>query len=310
MIVILLVFFLIILTNGTFFFARRFIIRFNYLSFCFFNLGLLLNLIAAKMYTLKSFYHVLIRLCVALLASHFVVVHSAEETWVELFTKKYYYLSLLFSMIIAFLLIECVYFVSKWIDFKFRESENRVKRMKTQFIFGFCLTAFHAFFLAMMLFYAHGENIFNSGYFEKLYVYILLFIFTLNVVYLLYFEYQKMPRLRYQRMIFNHTYINNLRTNALKANLPAVIYHEDKACFAVDFNGVKTSWPNTIEESMKLLNAEHYFQISRKGIVHRAAILSFSPHKIKCLKIELNIPCPIALITSRRKSAFFKEWLK
>ena len=261
------------------------------------------------MYTSKSLYHLLIRLFVALLASHFIVVHSAEETWLELFTKGYYYLSLLYSMIITILLIESVYLSAKFIDFKFPTPRYRAKRIKAQFIFGFCLTAFHAFLLAMILFYLNDENIFNSGYFEKLFVYILLFIFTLNVVYLLYFEYQKAPTLRYQRISLDYTNLANLKAKALKANLPAVIYHENKACFAIDFNGIKTGWPNTIEESMNLLRSENYFQISRKGIIHRASILSFSPYKIKCLKIALNVACPIELITSRRKAAFFKEWI-
>ena len=261
------------------------------------------------MYTLKNFYHLLIRLLVALLASHFIVVHSAEETWLELFSNTYYYLSLFYSMVIAFLLIEYVYFISKRINNAFEEPNLIKKRMNAQFLFGFCIAALLAFLMAMILFWMNDENIFNSNYFERLYVYIVLFIFTLNVVYLLLFEYQKIPRVRYHSIMFDKQKLANLRVKALKANLPAVIYHENKAYFAIDFNGVKTSWPNTIEESMTLLHPENYFQISRKGIIHRAAILSFSPYKIKCLKIALNVVCPIELITSRRKTAFFKEWL-
>ncbi len=262
------------------------------------------------MYTLKNFYHLLIRLLVALLASHFIVVHGAEETWLVLFTKGYYYLSLLYSMVIAFLLIENVYFVTKRINVFFEERRFIAKRIKAQFLFGFCLTAFHAFLMAMVLFWFKNESIFTSNYFEKLYVYIMLFIFAINVVYLFYFEYLRTSNQRYPKISFDHTQLANLRAKAVKGNLPAVIYHENKACFAIDFKGLKTSWPNTIEESMKLLHPENYFQISRKGIVHRAAVLSFIPYKIKCLKIMLIIFCPIELITSRRKTAFFKEWLK
>lgn len=262
------------------------------------------------MYSLNSFYHLLIRLVIALLASHFVVVHSATETWLELFTKQYYYASLLYSMVIAFLLIENVYFVTKRINNFLPGQRNRTKRIKAQILFGFVLTAFHAFLMAMILFWLNNENIFNSGYFEKLYVFIVLFIFAINVVYLFYFEQYKAKKTNFQPVDLSTAQLINLRTKALKANLPAIIFHENKACFAVDFNGVKTSWPHTIEGSMKLLHPENYFQISRKSIVHRAAILSYNPYKTKCLKIELNIDCPIELITSRRKAMFFKEWLK
>ena len=262
------------------------------------------------MYSLKSFYHLLIRLIVALLASHFIVVHSANETWLELFTKKYYYASLLYSMIIAFLLIENVYFVSKRINVFLQGNSNARKRIKAQILFGFGLTAFHAFLMATILFWLNNEDIFNSGYFEKLYVFILVFIFAINAVYLFYFEQYKTKKTGYQTIKLNHVQLTNLRLKALKANLPALIFHENKACFAVDFNGHKTSWPNTIEESIKLLHPENYFQISRKSIVHRAAVLSYSSYTTKCLKIELSIQCPIPLITSRRKTIFFKEWIK
>ena len=261
------------------------------------------------MYTLKNFYHLLIRLLVALVASHFVVVNSAEETWLELFTNGYYYVSLIYSMVIAFLLIEYVYFVTKRVKIAFEEPKLIKKRVKTQFLFGFCIAAFLAFLMAMILFWINDENIFSSNYFERLYIYIVLFIFTLNVVYLLLFEYQKIPRVRYHSIIFDKQKLSILRIKAMKSNLPAVIYHENKAYFAIDFNGIKTSWPNTIEESMKLLHPENYFQISRKGIIHRAAVLSFSPYKIRCLRVVPNVLCPIELITSRRKAVFFKEWL-
>lgn len=261
------------------------------------------------MYTLKNFYHLLIRLLVAAVASHFVVVHNTEKTWLELFTKRYYYSSLLYSMIIAFLLIEYVYFITKRLNITFEDDKHISKRIAVQFLLGFCSTAFFAFLMALVLFWLNGENIFNSNYFEKLYIFILLFIFTVNVVYLLYFQYTKAPKRLYQAIKLNNPQLTSLRAKALKANLPAIIYHEDKAYFTIDFNGIKTSWPHTIEQSMKILNPENYFQISRKAIVHRATISSFNAYKIKCLKIEVDTPCHIELITSRRKAAFFKEWI-
>ena len=91
--------------------------------------------------------------------------------------------------------------------------------------------------------------------------------------------------------------------------LPAVIFHESKACFAIDFKGVKTVWPMTIEQSKKKLGDKMYFQINRHCMVHRAAIRAIRPYNVKHIKIELKVSCPIELITSRRVTVFFKAWI-
>ncbi|SFH19374.1 hypothetical protein [Pedobacter insulae] len=261
------------------------------------------------MLTRKRIYHLLIRVFVALLASHFVVVHGTKKSWLELFNKGYYYASLFYSMLIAYLLIEYIYMVSRIINKVFDEHGSAAKRLKYQFIFGFFFASVNAFLLAMILFWIKDENIFTSGYFKNLFVYILLFIFTINVVYLLYYEYVKVPKIRYQMIEIDPAMMGSLRSSALEANLPAIIYHENKICFAVDFNGVKTIWPHTIAESMGFLNPADYFQINRKDIVHRAAIVSFSSYQLRFLKIAHCIPSAKELITSRRKSVIFKEWL-
>jgi len=261
------------------------------------------------MLTQKGIYHLLIRLFVALLASHFVVVNGSKKAWLELFTRSYYYASLFYSMVIAYLLIEYIFMVSRIVNKAFDEHGLGAKRLKYQFIFGFCLASFNAFLLAMLLFWIKNENIFNSGYFKNLFIYIVLFIFTINVVYLLYYEYLKVPKMRYQRIEIDPALMKQRRNKALEASQPALIYHENKTCFAVDFKGVTTIWPNTIAESMDFLNAVNYFQINRKDIVHRAAVVSFSSYQLRFLKIVHNIPIDKELITSRRKSAIFKEWL-
>ena len=264
------------------------------------------DLIALQMFTLQNLVHLLIRLLVALIVSHFIVVHDAKETWIELFSKDYYYWSVLYSMIIAFFLIESIYRVSNYLNVAFGFNLSRA-RLKAQFYMGFLCIGILAGILAAILFWLNGHNIFESNYFEKLYAPILLFIFTINIIYILYY-YSFMPKTRYQVLRLDKYPLSNETSN-----FPALIYLENRLCIAIDFRGVKSYLSHSIEESMRSLDSENYFQINRKVIIHRAAILSVKPFGMRQLKIELNIalniPNNVELIVSKRKTVICKQWL-
>ena len=255
------------------------------------------------MFTLKPILYFLFRVLISLLAAHFIVVQNATETMSVLFTKGYYYYSVCCSFIIALVLVEFIYFVTKKLNGRHKNEILTNERILEQFVSGFLTTSLFAFLLAMLLYWINGENIFSSGYFTKLYALILLFIFCVNVVYLLYY---------YKNAIQKRYYLANPNPSDLPdkdSALPAIIFHENKACFVIDFKGVKTVWPITIEQSKKKLNNKLYFQINRQSIIHRAAIRSIKPFKVKHIKIEPTVFCPIELITSRRMTVLFKAWV-
>ena len=251
----------------------------------------------------KPILYFLFRVLISLLAAHFIVVQSAVEPMSVLFTKGYYYSSVFSSFIIALILVEIIYFATKKLNERHKNEILTNERIVEQFVSGFLTTSLVAFLLAMILYWINGENIFNSGYFTKLYALILLFIFCVNVVYLLYY-YKNSIKIRYYS-------VNPDRSDLpdKDSTLPAIIFHEDKVCFVIDFKGVKTVWPITIEQSKKKLNDKLYFQINRQSIVHRAAIRSIKPFNVKHIKIEPTVFCPIELISSRRMTVPFKAWL-
>ncbi len=255
------------------------------------------------MFSLKSFLHFLLRLLISLLAAHFIVVQGATESIATLFTKQYYYFSVAYSFIIALILVELIYLATKKLNERNKNMLLTNKRMTEQFVTGFLTISLIAFLLAMILYWLNGQSIFSSGYFTKLYALILLFIFCVNAAYLLYF-YRKAIKTRY--------YLaspSSLESVEMDSTLPAIIFFDDKICFAIDFKGIKTVWPLTVGQSTKKLDSECYFQINRQIIIHRAAIRSIRPFNVKHIKIEAVVFCPIELITSRRMSVLFKVWL-
>lgn len=260
------------------------------------------------MYTKKSIFHLAIRLLIALLASHIIVVQNTEETWLELFTKSYYYKSVFYSMVIAFLLIECVYVQTKRVNKQFEGHDLSFSLIKAQFLNSFLVAAFLAFLMATLLFWLNGQNIFESSYFENLFPYILVFILCFNAIYLMYFRSLNLPRTRYIMVDPDSPRLQNLRSKSIQDKLPAFIFYHVRGCFAIDFNGEKSTWAHTLEESMEFLNSDDYFQINKKEIVNRAAILSTKSLYPRC-KIKLSIPYPTDLYASKRKNQLFKSWL-
>ncbi|MGF1924754.1 MAG: LytTR family transcriptional regulator DNA-binding domain-containing protein [Bacteroidia bacterium] len=261
------------------------------------------------MFALQTLIHFTIRLFFALLASHFIVVHDASETWTELFTKEYYYWSLLYSMVIAFVLIEYIYRITLHLNSTFLGFNLNKERLVAQSLKGFFGASILSFLLAAILFWLNGQNIFESNYFEKLYASILLFIFTVNVVYMLYYHYQAVPKTRYQVLRLDQSILDSeIR------NLPALIFYEKRLCIAVDFNGSNSILAHTMGESIDILNKDTYFQINRKVVVNRVAISAVKPFGVRQLKIELridvNLPDSVELVVSKRKLVAFKQWLK
>ena len=261
-----------------------------------------------KIYRKESWHYLLLRIMVALIAAHFIVVHGAKETWAELFVASYYYNSLFGSFIIAFLLTEYVYVATEKLNLRNEGAYLTTKRIKEQFVVGFVGAAFLAFLLAAILFWIHNQNIFKSDYFSRLYIIILLFIFTINIVYVLYDIHKTWRNYKFKLIDQKQLTLPEFIVQACQNNSPAIIYYDNRVYFTLDFNGAKTTWPSSIEDSIEFLAPDIYFQINRYTIVHRSVIAEAKPHEMRFIKITPIIVCAIELVTSKRKTIPFKEW--
>lgn len=247
----------------------------------------------------KGFGSLLIRLTIALLAAHFIVVHDADETWSELFTKDYYYLSLMGSFVIAVILIEYIYFVTYKLNRKYKNARLSQNRMRLQFFWGFILATLMAVAMAAILFWLNDTNMIAAGYFNKLFVSIMLFIFAVNLACIWSDNHRRFIKYK----------LENPNNNLKIESLPAIIYHDNKSYFAIDFEGNKDVWPNSLNQSLAYLDAALYFKINRHCIIHRAVIAELKPLHGQFVKVIPIVASPIKLVTSRRTTTAFKEWL-
>jgi len=76
-----------------------------------------------------SVLHHLSILTVSAFAGHFIVVHNTSKSWFELITNAYYYQSVFYSMLIAAMLIEFVFWITIWMNRKdggFRLTKKKI----------------------------------------------------------------------------------------------------------------------------------------------------------------------------------------
>lgn len=74
-------------------------------------------------------------------------------------------------------------------------------------------------------------------------------------------------------------------------------------------DGLVMAWDPNIAESMKILPIADYFQISKQVIVNRAIIKHLKNYNDNHVLITPIFPTPIKLISSRRRTKPFKDWL-
>lgn len=251
------------------------------------------------MLRLKPILYFSFNLFISLLAAYFLVVYYEAKSVATLFSSYYFYALGYFA--ISFLLVEFIHFITKRLSERDHNSKLTSTRIMQQFVIGFLVTSLFAFLFTALFYWINRNDILAADDFFGFYGMILLFIFIVNLIYLFV------------------SYNNITKTNNFNVNLdiltdegskqPAIIFHEDKSCFAIDFRGVKTVWPITIEKTQRNLDDKIYFQINRQCIIHRAAIRSIRPFNVKHVKIEPILSCQIELITSRRITSLFKVWV-
>lgn len=251
-----------------------------------------------KNFTFKRLKKPALRFALALLGAHLIVTHDAQETWLELFRHNFYYQSLIGSLAIAVVLIEYIHWISQKLNARDQHTSLTVKRLKWQFLLGFLVSVIIAVALAAFLFWINNADMIKAGYFNKLFILIVLFIFTINAVHIL-ADYHARP-------VKNKFKYKDLEPSLPKN--PAIIYYVRKSYLAVDFNGLVNIWPYTLKKTLTDFDDKVYFQINRYCIIHRAVISSVIPLKGQSVKIIPKVDCQISLITSRRKTSSFKAW--
>lgn len=245
---------------------------------------------------------------VSVLAAHLLVAHDKPYSFQELLAMPRYYYSMLLNAMAALLLIEFVHMVSRRLYRRFRAEGLGHRWLLLQVVLGIGLAMLLELVIATLLFAYHGQLIWETSFFRKLFVSISMFILMVNFFFTGFYQYKEpavhtMVRYRILRQLASEDCLA-----AQVLGRPALLFVSDRKCWSIGFNGEKLQWPDSLDASQKLLDAGEYFRGQREWMVHRSAIVRVRQLPGKLLLLETALGFPLELKVSRRRAPEFKQW--
>lgn len=251
--------------------------------------------------------NLLIILPVSLIAGHLVVTHGREYKFWELVWRTYYQLSVLYSSIIALVLLLLIYGISLKLYGRFGGNGLTRYWLLGQVCYGIMGVVLIELMCAMLLFWWQGHWIGDTAYFEKLFDPIVLFIAFCNACYLLYFSNRRNSVTVRYRLLDNT--VRQAPVEVGVKTIPAILSMEEGTIWYVDFSGRRAEWHlPTLKASWQELGLADYFRGDRDWIVHRALIIDMEPLPGKRLLVTCFLQREFTLVVSRRNVPNFKRW--
>jgi len=159
----------------------------------------------------------------------------------------------------------------------------------------------------MVYFELNHISISTAGYFRYDFTVVVCFIALVNFFYVIVslFELKLLPTRK--------NFLNGKIAveEQAKRESPAVIFSEDKHCYALQFNSNKFNWSKSLKESMAELSRENYFRINRSIILHHDIIRHYRPAESDRLRLFLKAPfVEVEYYVSQRNTVDFKRWFE
>jgi len=261
----------------------------------------------------------LIRVSAPILPAHLIVVHSEEESLLELFQMPGYYVALAFSTLMAWSVIEFVFRVTSWLDKKYLWIMNTKQRVWRQLLLGIVGAILICIAEATVYFACYRLHIVNeTDYFPRYIFIICLLVVILNAYYVIrYFikvlrGFYRLKRedaeVRKKELAESRHILSNQRTIHLSPLDMVLFYCHNKNYFAISSEGEELIWIRTIEETLKLLPKEDYCQVNRTYIVKRSNIEKVCQASSSRKDLKLKLPVGKSIVTSQLKTPEFILW--
>lgn len=260
------------------------------------------------------------RLILSLIAAHFIVALGETESFFQMLLSWDYYRSLLYSVVIAFMLVSLVNLVTIKLDTRFDWNEQPTKRIGLQLALALILPAILAFLLATLYFRLFDIDIFVTRYLTYDFPVILLMLLLINVYYVAFYFYKQwkftrdsLPTEPVQKNSPTKDVIMTYKADkAVPVSIKNILYlyHANDYNFLRTINGEDILVEHTLDELEKMLPDQLFFRVNRQFIVSRQACKNYS--LLSYGKLELNVePAFNSTITiSQKRAPAFKKWLE
>ena len=237
---------------------------------------------------------------IAFFAANLIILYEERPSLTVIFTTPYYYYALIPNILMAYLLISFVFWVTRLLDYHYPWNKGHQLRLKRQIIGGVLIPVIPSFLMATIYFAAYGINIFETVYLSRYLQQIIFMLLALNG-FVLYYWHQKHREKSVPKSLLL------MNEGGIPAIEIAVLFTEDKHYFTYNFNGEKMIWPHSLSKSWNYLPETNFVTIKRGLIVNRAAIASIQLVAGK-ITVTLIAPLNLTLVVSQRESVQFKKW--
>ncbi|WP_026903726.1 LytTR family DNA-binding domain-containing protein [Pedobacter glucosidilyticus] len=252
-----------------------------------------------------------VRLIVALLVSHYLVVVPQTKSFWQIMQQTNYYWAMLFSTLIAVALLQCVHSTTRYLDSRINWEDNLWKRGSYQLIFGVLLVLLLDYLFIRFYFWYFDNDFEASGYMQVEFQIITIQVLLLNLIYVF----------RYYYLAYHIKKAQSSEEINVRVSLgDCVFYIKAIEILAIIKNGnVGTIYTTnkklyntteSLEQHVKKLPAQDFMQVNRSEIYARWALKGYyrksdySYHlQIKFMPYE-----PLKCKVSRNRLSGFLNW--
>lgn len=261
------------------------------------------------------------RIIAALISAHVIVVIGEDETFFHLLVDKDYYRSLFYSFMIAFLLVNLVYWVTRRLDKKNDWKLHKIRRPILQFFFALFLPSIAAFLLAFGYFKAFGYDIWHTWYLRYDYPIIVTMLLMLNIYYLAFYFYRQWQT---TESLIDPVNVNKERNAKGKEvfvihkgakNIPLPVetisyfYHDGRYNFVRTFDRQDHLISQALDEVQKEMDDRQFFRANRQMLVSFTACEHYELNSYGKLQLFVSPPVNEPVIISQKRAKLFKEWI-
>jgi len=260
-----------------------------------------------------------IRLVLGIAAAHIMTAFNESEHFFEIVVTSSYLRGFLASLIIAFLVINYIYYVTTKLDRLYNWVDNTFIRFVWQVLLGFAVPALVVFLFVALFLTLYGINIFNTVYLPQDYPLALLMLVVINLYYfgLYHFltvkkplevvvapddqtEISAEPSSSFQEVSLNTEPVYKemimittpLKTFPVNTDDVAYVFRLNDNVFILLKTMQHLNEAYQVSYSLKdletLLDPSKFFRINRQMIVNFYCVSSFRPESAKTLMLTVS----------------------
>lgn len=262
-----------------------------------------------------------VRILAPLPFAHFVLAINKPETFLQIVRLPGYFQDLFWSSLIAFIVIQIIYWVTTYLDKEspwFKDTGNRVIE---QIVLGIIMPSSIAYSLSSWFFYFKGTSISETTFMSLEFWFCILFIVLFNSYYVIYHFARLFLLVNDRKKVLSAEGMVNdnskewllqygsewakIKESDIAYFIPAV-----KGALAVTFDDQRYISNKNLEGILQEVDKKRFFLVGRSHIVNRDAIKGYKGASSRRIQIFLKMDIKEELHISQPRAKEFRDWWK